>query len=327
MIRFFLPFRDCSSPNSRPTEILFSCRLTPQRICQFVLVGKTYWDVKRTKIMSIRPILRFGDPRLLVKCDPVALTRNSAPADVGQTYAIPGDVTALVADLRATMADASGAGIAAPQIGVTRRVVLFGTGAVNPRYPDAEIVPRTAIINPLSIPLTRAEFARAAVALAPTATDSDVTAAADLMRLFDLADAASDAAGAAEAAAAIEAESVRRTAALAAARVTASPTADVAAEEDEYMQGFEGCLSVPGLRGSVERHRYILYQGVCADTGLRIRRAGRNFHARVFQHECDHLDGFVFPMRVKDWSLFGYVAELEARGLVPPLPVAPAPKA
>jgi peptide deformylase len=162
----------------------------------------------------IRDILRMGDPRLLVPSSPVA--RAPSP-----------ELDALVADLRDTMRAANGAGLAAPQIGVPLRVVIFGM-ASNPRYPDAPPVPYTEIVNPVLTPL---------------------------------------------------------------------------GEETE--EGWEGCLSVPGLRGVVPRWRRLRYEGL--DTsGRPIRREVEGFHARVVQHECDHLDGILYPMRMKDLSRFGF---------------------
>ena len=162
----------------------------------------------------IRDILRMGDPRLLVPSAPVA--RAPSP-----------ELEALVADLRDTMRAANGAGLAAPQIGVPLRVVIFGM-ASNPRYPDAPPVPYTEIVNPVLTPL---------------------------------------------------------------------------GEETE--EGWEGCLSVPGLRGVVPRWRRLRYEGL--DTsGRPIRREVEGFHARVVQHECDHLDGILYPMRMKDLSRFGF---------------------
>ena len=157
----------------------------------------------------------MGDPRLLRVAQPV--TAFDTP-----------ELHALIQDMEDTMADASGAGLAAPQIGVDLQVVIFGTGAPNPRYPDAPVVPRTVLINPLITPLG-----------------------------------------------------------------------------DEEEEGWEGCLSVPGLRGIVPRWQRIRYQGFAPDGG-RVDREAEGFHARVVQHECDHLQGTLYPMRVRDFSRFGY---------------------
>jgi peptide deformylase len=162
----------------------------------------------------IRDILRMGDPRLLQISRPVA--EFGTPA-----------LEALLADMRETMAAANGAGLAAPQIGVPLRVVIFGVER-NPRYPDAEAVPYTELVNPL------------------------------LTRLDD-------------------------------------------AMED----GWEGCLSVPGLRGVVPRYVAMRYEGFDPQ-GRPIRRDVDGFHARVVQHECDHLDGVLYPMRMRDFRQFGY---------------------
>src|SRR5262249_17753325 len=138
----------------------------------------------------------------------------------------------LLADMRDTMAALSGAGLAAPQIGVASRVVIFGSGAPNPRYPDAEIVPATVLINP------------------------QLEVLSDQMEL-----------------------------------------------------GWEGCLSVPGLRGVVPRYRELRYRGF-DEHGRGIDRRVGGFHARVVQHEADHLDGILYPMRMTDLSQFGFNEEL-----------------
>ena len=162
----------------------------------------------------IREILRMGDPRLW---------RISAPVE---RYASP-ELEALLADLRDTMRANDGAGLAAPQIGVGLRVVIFGVD-FNPRYPDAEPVPYTELVNPVLTPLS-----------------------------------------------------------------------------DELEEGWEGCLSVPGLRGVVARHAHLRYEGF-DPRGHPIRREVTGFHARVVQHECDHLDGVLYPMRMADMRRFGY---------------------
>ena len=165
--------------------------------------------------MAIRQILRMGDPRLLRPSDPVS------EFDTPQ-------LASLIDDLIDTMKDADGAGLAAPQIGVPLRVVIFGTGEAIARYPDAPPVPRTVLINPVLEPL--------------------------------------------------------------------------GAEQEE---DWEGCLSVPGLRGMVPRHRALRYRGV-DQHGRPIDRTVEGFHARVVQHECDHLDGILYPMRVRDFTRFGF---------------------
>ncbi len=164
--------------------------------------------------MPVKPVLRMGDPRLLQQAAPV-------PA-----FDTP-ELHALIADMQDTMTAMDGAGIAAPQIGVGLRVVIFGVGK-NPRYPDAEEVPYTVLINPQVTPVGEAM-------------------------------------------------------------------------ED----GWEGCLSVPGLRGIVPRHACIHYTGF-DPYGGRIDRKVSGFHARVVQHECDHLDGILYPMRIRDLKHFGF---------------------
>ena len=166
----------------------------------------------------IREVLRMGDPRLLRVAQPVT------------AFATP-QLAALLQDMRDTMAQLDGAGLAAPQIGVDLRVVIFG-GISNPRYPDAPVVPDTVLINPELVPLS-----------------------------------------------------------------------------DEEEEGWEGCLSVPGLRGWVPRWRCLRYTGF-DETGQRFERTVDGFHARVVQHECDHLDGVLYPMRVRDFSRFGFIEEL-----------------
>ena len=169
--------------------------------------------------MSIRQVLRMGDPLLL---------RVSAPVERFDAA----QLRELLADMRDTMAALNGAGLAAPQIGVSLRVVIFGTGAPNPRYPDAEAVPPTVLINPQLEPI-----------------------------------------------------------------------------DEQLEQGWEGCLSVPGMRGLVPRYRQLHYRGV-DEQGERIDRRVSGFHARVVQHEVDHLDGILYPMRITDMRYFGFNEEL-----------------
>lgn len=166
----------------------------------------------------IRPVLRMGDPRLLRRSDPV------------RAFGTP-ELAGLLGDLRDTMAALGGAGIAAPQISVNLRVVIFGVRS-NPRYPDAEPVPDTVLVNPV-------------------------------LELLE------------------------------------GPV-----EED-----WEGCLSVPGMRGLVPRHHRLRYSGF-DEQGRAFERVAEGFHARVVQHECDHLDGVLYPMRVRDLSYFGFTEAL-----------------
>jgi peptide deformylase len=165
--------------------------------------------------MSVHEILKMGDARLLRVAEPV------------QSFDTP-ELHALIADMRETMAAVNGAGLAAPQIGVNLQLVIFGSTARNPRYPDRPVVPPTVLINPVITPLGSAE------------------------------------------------------------------------EED-----WEGCLSVPGLRGVVPRWSRIRYTGL-DEKGQPIDRTVEGFHARVVQHECDHLIGKLYPMRVRDFSRFGF---------------------
>jgi peptide deformylase len=156
----------------------------------------------------------MGDPRLLERAQEVI------------QFDTP-ELHELLGDLEDTMRAKSGAGIAAPQIGVCLRVVIFGVGA-NPRYPDAEQVPHTVLVNPVLAPMG-----------------------------------------------------------------------------DDMEEGWEGCLSVPGMRGSVPRHTQLRYQGF-DQFGHPLDRTVSGFHARVVQHECDHLDGILYPMRIRDLRLFGF---------------------
>jgi peptide deformylase len=169
--------------------------------------------------MTVKEILKMGDPRLLRVAQPVR------EFDTPQLHA-------LIADMQDTMKAANGAGLAAPQIGVDLQLVIFGADAPNPRYPDAPVVPRTVLLNPVIAPLG-----------------------------------------------------------------------------DEEEDGWEGCLSVPGLRAVVPRWRRIRYSG-CDEKGNRIEREAEGFHARVVQHECDHLIGKLYPMRVRDFSQFGFTEVL-----------------
>lgn len=168
----------------------------------------------------IRSVLRMGDPRLLEKARPVAAFDSP-------------ELIALLADMRETMDQLDGVGLAAPQIGVALRVVIFGFEA-NARYPEAAPVPYSVLINPELTPIT-----------------------------------------------------------------------------DELEGGWEGCLSLPGLRGLVPRWKHLRYAGWNAQ-GQRFEREVEGFHARVVQHECDHLDGILYPMRIKDFSRFGFTDVLQA---------------
>ncbi len=168
---------------------------------------------------SVREILKMGDSRLLRVAQPV----ENLDTD---------ELHLLVADLHATMRSANGAGLAAPQIGVDKQVVVFGSNSSNPRYPDRPIIPPTVLINPTITPLS----------------------------------------------AAVE-------------------------------HGWEGCLSVPGMRGEVPRWSRVRYTGF-DQFGNSIDREVDGFHARVVQHECDHLWGKLYPMRMTDLSKFGFTEVL-----------------
>ena len=169
--------------------------------------------------MAVHEILKMGDERLLRVAQPVTEFDTDA-------------LHLLVADMFETMRAVNGAGLAAPQIAVDLQLVIFGTDAVNPRYPDAPLIPRTVLLNPVITPVG-----------------------------------------------------------------------------DEEEVGWEGCLSVPGLRGMVPRWSRICYTGF-DPFGEPIEREADGFHARVVQHECDHLIGKLYPMRVRDFTKFGYTQVL-----------------
>ena len=169
--------------------------------------------------MAVKPVLRMGEPCLLLK---------AAPVEVFDTPSLH----ALIQDLEDTMQHLNGAGIAAPQIGESLRVIIFGQKSTddskNPRYPDADIVPYTVLINPVLTPVN-----------------------------------------------------------------------------STLEDGWEGCLSVPGMRGVVPRYVQLHYTGF-DQYGNKIDRLVSGFHARVVQHECDHLDGILYPMQITDLRKFGY---------------------
>jgi peptide deformylase len=162
----------------------------------------------------IRDIVRMGEPVLLQLAEPVE-------------HFATGELRDLVDDMFQTMELAEGVGLAAPQVAVSKRVIVFGFDG-NARYPDALAVPRTALFNPLIEPLS-----------------------------------------------------------------------------DELEDGWEGCLSIPGLRAVIPRFKRIRYTGWDAE-GKRVEQVAEGFHARVVQHEVDHLDGILYPSRIKDFSTFGF---------------------
>ena len=164
--------------------------------------------------MAIKPVLKMGEPVLLEVAKPV------------DQFDTP-ELHALIQDMQDTMASLNGAGLAAPQIGVSLQVVIFGFEK-NQRYPDADEVPFTVLLNPQLMPLS-----------------------------------------------------------------------------EEKEDGWEGCLSVPGMRGMVPRYANLRYQGV-DQYGTAIDRTVSGFHARVVQHECDHLQGILYPMRIRDFRFFGF---------------------
>lgn len=168
--------------------------------------------------MAVRRVLKMGDPDLLRVSELVKMFDTA-------------DLNELIADLWETMEAEGGVGIAAPQVGVAQRVVVFGLEE-SERYPEAPAIPRTVLINPEIEPIG-----------------------------------------------------------------------------NDAVDGWEGCLSVPGMRGVVPRFLRIRYSGY-DEKGQRIEREVEDFHARVVQHECDHLDGILYPMRIEDMRLFGFESEL-----------------
>lgn len=178
--------------------------------------------------MAVKVVLKMGEKSLLEKS--VNVEQFDTP-----------ELDALIEDMWDTMAAEDGAGLAAPQIGVNWRVVIFGYEN-NPRYPDAPAVPQTILINPI-----------------------------------------------------------------------------IETMSDQMEEGWEGCLSVPGMRGLVPRFINIQYKGY-DQKGNIIERQASDFHARVVQHECDHLDGILYPLRIEDMRYFGFRQELEANGLMAPQP-------
>jgi peptide deformylase len=174
--------------------------------------------------MAVRNILKMGNPALR------KVAASAAKLGAEETGAI-------IIDLLETMAAHDGAGLAAPQIGIPYRIVAFGMEK-NPRYPDAEPVPWTVLIDPVIKPL-----------------------------------------------------------------------------DDAMVDGWEGCLSVPGMRGMVPRFGRIVYSGIL-QSGERIVREATGFHARLVQHECDHLDGVLYPDRIVNRRMFGFIGELQAVGLI-----------
>jgi peptide deformylase len=169
--------------------------------------------------MAARKVLRMGHPIL-----------QEPSAEITQFNTA--ELDSLIQDLFDTMRVEDGAGIAAPQIGVLKRVVIFGVESDNPRYPGRGFVPTTILINPVITPLDR-----------------------------------------------------------------------------EMDDNWEGCLSVPGMRGLVPRYTRVHYRGY-DQKGRLIERDAEGFHARVVQHECDHLDGVLYPQRIRDMTQFGFKEEL-----------------
>ncbi len=171
--------------------------------------------------MAVRAVLRMGHPTLLQTAQPVT-EFNTATLDT------------LIADMFDTMLATDGVGLAAPQIGESLRVMVFGFES-NKRYPDAPPVPMTVLINP-----------------------------------------------------------------------------QIEVLSGEQVEGWEGCLSVPDMRGLVPRYKHIRYSGY-DQYGNAVSREAKDFHARIVLHECDHLDGVLYPQRILDMRQFGFIAEMELR--------------
>jgi peptide deformylase len=225
--------------------------------------------------MAIQTLLKMGDARLLRVAKPVTDFDSDA-------------LHLLISDMLDTMAAANGAGLAAPQIAVDLQVVIFGTGAVNPRYPDAPVVPRTVLINPVITPVDVAGKAIKNIVY-------DQLGAVPLKQLV-LGSLKQGLADGLENGPVIQLDGV--------------PTNGLQKPmENELEEGWEGCLSVPGFRGAVQRFKRIRYQGF-DQYGDPIDRLAEGFHARVVQHECDHLLGILYPMRVHDFSRFGFTEVL-----------------
>ena len=168
--------------------------------------------------MAIKPVLRMGNSLLLQRAEEISEFNTT-------------ELHGLIQDMLDTMQAEDGAGLAAPQIGISLRLVIFGFDE-NPRYPDVASVPKTILINPVITPL-----------------------------------------------------------------------------DEDIEEAWEGCLSLPGLRGLVPRYRHIKYSGFDVQ-GKQFVIEASDFHARVVQHECDHLDGILYPQRMKDLKQFSYTDEL-----------------
>jgi peptide deformylase len=172
------------------------------------------------RAMAILKIAKMGHP---------VLRQRAAEVDDPKSP----EIRRLVADMIETLEDIGGAGLAAPQVHVPLRVVIFSVPPERiTEELDAETVPLTVLVNPVVTPLTR---------------DTEL--------------------------------------------------------------GWEGCLSVPGLRGAVPRFTEVRYSGITLD-GEKLEREVSGFHARVIQHECDHLDGMLYPMRMTDLSKLMFIEEM-----------------
>jgi peptide deformylase len=169
--------------------------------------------------MSILKIARLGHPVLRRVAEPLPPEGIGAPT-----------VQQIIDDLIETMNEYDGAGLAAPQVHISKQIVVFGVDS-NPRYPDAPGIPLTVLINPKITPTT-----------------------------------------------------------------------------EEVEEDWEGCLSVPDLRGKVPRYTQIAVEAYDR-TGRKMRFSAEGFHARVVQHECDHLWGKVFLDRMRSMESLAFVRE------------------
>jgi peptide deformylase len=169
--------------------------------------------------MAIRKVARLGHPILRMLAEPVSLESIRAP-----------QIQQLIDDLVETMLEYDGAGLAAPQVHVSQQIAVFQVEG-NPRYPDAESIPLTVLINPRITPLT-----------------------------------------------------------------------------EEIVEDWEGCLSLPDLRGKVPRHTRVRVEAYDR-AGTPLDYVAQDFHARVVQHECDHLRGTVYVDRMRSMSSLSFVRE------------------
>jgi peptide deformylase len=226
--------------------------------------------IRKAFAMPVRPVLRMDDARLLRRAEPVSGFGS-------------GELRALLADMRDTMQALDGVGLAAPQIGVNLRVVIFGvrlrhvtekttSHSTRPSKDDDQVagyaqqpIAGAAACNPLP----HQTLTRTVLGVQKSPRYPDMEAVPETVLINPI----------------------------------------ITVQDEETEDAWEGCLSLPGLRGLVPRFRNIRYQGY-DEQGVPIDRAVSGFHARVVQHECDHLDGILYPMRIRDMTQFGFTEEL-----------------